>query len=177
MCPLASDHHGLLIIPRHWLASSLCLLSTSKLVCGERSGAIWLPSHHSGGCCTLVVDEEIPPLYVKRFECLEKRYINVTNYYYYYYMCLCASAIFYLIASVYFFIIFILLSWLYPALIQVVVVFPPLKYTTNCSKWNIILRIKKIKIIIVKFNYTIYSEWWTICLFYTLLLCILFLSA
>ncbi len=30
----------------------------------------------------LVVDEEIPPYYVKRFECLEKRYINVTNYYY-----------------------------------------------------------------------------------------------
>ncbi len=39
----------------------------------------------SGGCCTLVVDEEIPPspYYVKRFECLEKRYINVTTYHYY----------------------------------------------------------------------------------------------
>ncbi len=46
---------------------------------GGRSGALWLPSHHPGGCCTLVVDEEIPPYYVKRFECLEKRYINVTN--------------------------------------------------------------------------------------------------
>ncbi len=57
---LASDHHGLLIIPIHWLASSLCLLSTNKLVCGGRSGAIWLPSYHPGGCCTLVVDEEIP---------------------------------------------------------------------------------------------------------------------
>ncbi len=34
-------------------------------------------------CFKLVVDEEIPPYYVKRFECLEKRYINVTNYYYY----------------------------------------------------------------------------------------------
>ncbi len=33
----------------------------------------------SGGCCTLVVDEEISPYYVKHFECLEKRYINVTN--------------------------------------------------------------------------------------------------
>jgi len=32
-----------------------------------------------------VVVEEIPPFYVKRFECPEKRYINVTNYYYYYY--------------------------------------------------------------------------------------------
>jgi len=32
----------------------------------------------------LVVVEEIPPFYVKRFECPEKRYINVTNYYYYY---------------------------------------------------------------------------------------------
>ncbi len=31
--------------------------------------------------------EEIPPApyYVKRFECPEKRYINVTDYYYYYY--------------------------------------------------------------------------------------------
>ncbi len=65
ICPLASDHHGLLIIPIHWLASSLCLLSTSKLVCGGRSGAIWLPAHHPGGCCTLVVDEEIAPLRCK----------------------------------------------------------------------------------------------------------------
>ncbi len=65
ICPLASDHHGLLIIPIHWLALSLCLLSTNKLVCGERSGAIWLPSHRPGGCFTLVVDEEIPPLLCK----------------------------------------------------------------------------------------------------------------
>ncbi len=42
-----------------------CLLSTSKLVCGGRSGAIWLLSHHPGGCCTLVVDEEISPLLCK----------------------------------------------------------------------------------------------------------------
>ncbi len=82
MSTLASVHHGLLIIPIHWLASSLCLLSTSKLVCGERSGATWLPSHHPGGCCTLVVVEGIPPFYVKRFEYPEKRYINVPNYYY-----------------------------------------------------------------------------------------------
>ncbi len=79
ICPLASDHHVLLIIPIHWLASSLCLLSTSKLVCGGRSGAIWLPSHHPGGCCTLVVVEEIPPLYVKPPWVPRKRYINVTN--------------------------------------------------------------------------------------------------
>ncbi len=59
---LASDHHGLLIIPIHWLASSLCLLSTNKRVYGGRSGALWLPLHHPGGCCTLVVDEEIAPL-------------------------------------------------------------------------------------------------------------------
>ncbi len=26
-----------------------CLLFTSKLVCGGRSGALWLPSHHPGG--------------------------------------------------------------------------------------------------------------------------------
>ncbi len=83
--PLASDHHGLLIIPIHWLASSLCLLSSSKLV---RSDAIWLPLHHPGGCCTLVVDEEIPPDNVERFKCLEKaekHNINVIYYYYYYY--------------------------------------------------------------------------------------------
>ncbi len=84
ICPLASEHHGLLTIPIYWLASSLCLLSTSKLVCGERSSALWLPSHHPGGCYTLVVDEEIPPHNVERFECLEKRYINVINYYFYY---------------------------------------------------------------------------------------------
>ncbi len=83
--PLASDHHGLLIIPIHWLASSLCLLSISKLVCGGRSGAIWLPSHHPGGCCTLVVVEEIPPDDVERFEYPEMRYINVKKYYYYCY--------------------------------------------------------------------------------------------
>ncbi len=40
----------------------------------------------SGGCCTLVVDEEIPPFYVKCFEYPEKLYINVTNYYYYKYL-------------------------------------------------------------------------------------------
>ncbi len=63
----------------HWLASSLCLLSTNKLVCGGHSETIWLPSHHPGGCCTLVVVEEIPPFYVKHFEYPEKHYINVTN--------------------------------------------------------------------------------------------------
>ncbi len=31
---------------------------------------------------SVVVVEEIPPYYVKRFECLEKRSIYVTNYYY-----------------------------------------------------------------------------------------------
>ncbi len=30
--PLAFDRHGLLIIPIHWYASSLCLFSTNKLV-------------------------------------------------------------------------------------------------------------------------------------------------
>ncbi len=33
----------------------------------------------------LVVDEKIPPFYVKRFEYPEKRYINLRNDYYYYY--------------------------------------------------------------------------------------------
>uniref|UniRef100_A0A672NBF6 Uncharacterized protein n=1 Tax=Sinocyclocheilus grahami TaxID=75366 RepID=A0A672NBF6_SINGR len=54
-------------------------MSYRGLVCDGRSGALWLPSHHPGGCCTLVVDEEIPPDNVKRFECLEKCYINVMN--------------------------------------------------------------------------------------------------
>ncbi len=61
--------------------------------CGERCGAIWLPSHYPGGCSTLVVVEEIPPFYVKRFEYPEKRYINVliTVYIYIYiytYICI-----------------------------------------------------------------------------------------
>ncbi len=35
-----------------------------------------------------MVDEEIPPYYVKRLESPEKRYINVTNYYcYFIYAC------------------------------------------------------------------------------------------
>ncbi len=63
MFKLASNHYGLLIIPIHWLLHH-CLLSTSKLVCGGHSGAIWLSSHHPGGCCTLVVDEKIS-YYVK----------------------------------------------------------------------------------------------------------------
>ncbi len=77
ICPLASDHHGLLIIPIHWFASSLCLLFTNKLVCGGRSAALWLPLHDPGGCCTLAVLEEIPPFYVKRFVYPEKRYIHL----------------------------------------------------------------------------------------------------
>ncbi len=52
-------------------------------MCGGCSGALWLPSHHPGGCCTLVVVKEIPQFYVMCFEYQEKRYINVTNYYYY----------------------------------------------------------------------------------------------
>ncbi len=67
----------------HTLIDFIGLISTNKLVCGGRSGAQWLPSHHPSGCCTLVVDEEIPPFYVKCFEYPEKRYINVRNYYYY----------------------------------------------------------------------------------------------
>ncbi len=39
---------------------------------------------YPGGCCTLMVDEEISPDNVEHFECLEmqkKHYINVINYY------------------------------------------------------------------------------------------------
>ncbi|XP_056302921.1 whirlin-like [Danio aesculapii] len=35
--------------------------TSAKLVNGVRPGTIWLLSHHPGGCCTLVVEEEIPP--------------------------------------------------------------------------------------------------------------------
>ncbi len=59
------------------------LAKVSWCVVGVLAHYGW-PSHHPGGCCTLVVDEEMPLYYVKRFESLEKRYINVTNYYYYY---------------------------------------------------------------------------------------------
>ncbi len=56
LCPLwpklASDHHGLLIIPIHWLASSLCLLSTSKLAFWRTMAAVassrWM-LHIGGG--------------------------------------------------------------------------------------------------------------------------------
>ncbi len=81
--PLASDHHGLLIIPIHWLASSLCLLSTNKLVCGGCSGALWLPSHHPGGCCSLVVDEEIAPLLCKALWVSRKALYKCNKLYYY----------------------------------------------------------------------------------------------
>ncbi len=47
---MASDHHGLLIILKHWLSSSLSPLPCSWCVVGVC------------GCCTLVVDEEIPLL-------------------------------------------------------------------------------------------------------------------
>ncbi len=68
------DHNTLLkrleillaLVEVHWL----CLLSTNKLVCGGRSGAIWLPSHHP-----LVVDEEIPPFHVKALVGAKKRAI------------------------------------------------------------------------------------------------------
>ncbi len=80
---LASDHHGLLIIPIHL---HHCLLSTCSWCVW---GVFWsnmAAVASSGGCCTLVVDEEIPPFYVKCFEYPEKLYINVTNYYYYKYL-------------------------------------------------------------------------------------------
>ncbi len=44
---------------------------------------VWWAFWHTmapGGYCTLVGVEEIPPHTVKRFECLEKHYINATNY-------------------------------------------------------------------------------------------------
>ncbi len=41
-------------------------------------------AHYGCRHSTLLVVEEISPLLCKSFECLEKRYINVTNYYYYY---------------------------------------------------------------------------------------------
>ncbi len=56
-----------------WLDHSVPSPS-EKLVCGGRFGALWLPSHHTGRFCRLVV------LLGKA----EKRYINVIHYYYYY---------------------------------------------------------------------------------------------
>jgi len=49
--------------------------------------SVWFLAHYGCRCiiqvdAALVVDEEIPPYYVKCFECPEKRYIHVTNYYY-----------------------------------------------------------------------------------------------
>ncbi len=47
------------------------------LVCGEHTGAVvlWQPSHHPGGCCTLVVVEERPPTwFIKRFGCTTIHY-------------------------------------------------------------------------------------------------------
>ncbi len=44
---------SIILLITDWLHH--CLLSTNKLVCGGCSGAIWLPSHHPGWCCTLVV--------------------------------------------------------------------------------------------------------------------------
>jgi len=48
-------------------------------MCGA---TIWLPSHHPGGCCTLVVVEEIPPSMKSALSTLKKHYVNVINYYY-----------------------------------------------------------------------------------------------
>ncbi len=82
---------GLLIIPisADWLHHSVSSPPISW--CGGRSGALWLPSHHPGGCCTLEVDEEIPPDNVECLEKAEKHYINVMDYYYYVndYTCIC----------------------------------------------------------------------------------------
>lgn len=66
----------------YWLASSFCL--PSKPVCGGHSGALWLPSHHQGGCCTLVMVEGNPSI-CKVLWVSGKCYINVINYYYYFY--------------------------------------------------------------------------------------------
>ncbi len=44
---------------------------------------VWLNTGSTEDDTCLVVVEEIPPFYVKRFEYPEKRYTNVTNYYYY----------------------------------------------------------------------------------------------
>ncbi len=67
-----------------------------------------------------MVDEEIPPFYVKHFERLEKRYINVrnnNNYYYYYsaagefLLCVKMAEITFLMKSLYVNIEVFLLQW------------------------------------------------------------------
>ncbi len=46
-----------------WEHTLTVFITLSPPVAGGwgRSGAIWLPSHHPGGCCRLVVVEETPP--------------------------------------------------------------------------------------------------------------------
>ncbi|KAG1946539.1 pumilio [Pimephales promelas] len=55
--PLALQMYGCRVIQKALESIS----SDQQLECGERSGTLWQPSHHPGGCCTLVVVEEIPP--------------------------------------------------------------------------------------------------------------------
>ncbi len=83
--PLAFEHHGLLIIPIHWLTSSLFLLFTSKLwwafwrTMAAVASFRWM-LHIGGGW------GDTPwqwALWVLRKA--EKHYINTINYYYYYY--------------------------------------------------------------------------------------------
>jgi len=50
-------------------------------VCGGRFGAIWLPSHHTGGAAHWWCLRRFLPSNVMRFEVPKKGlYINVTNY-------------------------------------------------------------------------------------------------
>ena len=47
-------------------------------LCGERSGTKWLPCITQGAL--VVVEASFPLVTVKRFECLEKRFMNVMIY-------------------------------------------------------------------------------------------------
>jgi len=60
----APIHHGHIIIHPIYTLAPLHQLA----VCFGRFGPKWLPSHHPGGCCTLVLVEQIPPFHVNRFE-------------------------------------------------------------------------------------------------------------
>ncbi len=70
--------------PCHLQMPTKALSCKKKAICEYGPEA---PSWNPGGCCTLMVDEEIPSDNVESFKCLEKaeqRYINVINYYCYY---------------------------------------------------------------------------------------------
>jgi len=67
ICPMASVHHGLLIIPMHILIVSITMVEVLVHY------GCW---YHPGGCCPLVVVEEISPFYILWVCDMFKRILN-----------------------------------------------------------------------------------------------------